>query len=409
MSTPVSPQDDLPADNAARIAIYDVLAEAPPEAGLGKPALTEDEVFSSVVGRLRILVPRELHLLGEREYVREKIAACLDDGIVELVPGVPGLIALGDKPPQIRYPDGKTRPYEAGLERARERLESDDARLRQRGIDLLRLVPSLADEQDSDGFQALVTSMRERDYLKQFPPTVSADGVVVDGRARIAAAEIAGVKVGKPEVVPRRWDTPLHRVLLAVDANWSRLSDDQRQRAYAEIASQAGRTWDSIADDLERTRVWRRTTPRPYIPTFEVKKLRYRPGGVPNIQVTSDGKVMLRSLLEAAGLSNYKINYLRGYVVEEEAKTIFAEPSESSAGRRGPVKPAIFVRIVDAIPAIENMQRDRRLRNRLLEKEWDDIRKWLIEHSSGRRHTRSVDSPTDESDAASEPVQPQVV
>jgi hypothetical protein len=398
MPNPTSTSEDLPADNAARIAIYDVLADAPWVEEFRRPALAEDELFGRVVGRLRILVPRELHLLGEREYVRNKINACVEDGIVERVPET-DLLALTGTPPRVRYPDGKIQPYEAGLEGARERLEFDDSKLRQRGIDFCRLLPSLADEPKSDGFQALVSSMRERDYLKQFPPTVGADGVVVDGRARIAAAEIAGVKVGKSEVVPRRWDTPLHRVLLALDVNWNRLSDDQRQLVYAEIASQAGRKWSTIADDLERTRAWRRATPRPYIPTFEVKKVTYRHGGVPNVQVTPDGKVMLRSLLEAAGLSNYKIKYLRGYVVEEEAKT--TSEAGSSGSRRSPVKAAIFVRIVDAIPAIENMQRDRRLKNRLVEKEWDDIRKWLVDHSPGRRQNRAPDPRADLSHANS--------
>src|SRR2546429_4032405 len=64
---------DLPADNAARIAIYDVLAAAYGET----KAISSDELFDGVIGRLRVLVPRELHLTGERAYVDEKVEACV--------------------------------------------------------------------------------------------------------------------------------------------------------------------------------------------------------------------------------------------------------------------------------------------------------------------------------------------
>jgi hypothetical protein len=80
---------------------------------------------------------------------------------------------------------------------------------------------------------------------------------------------------------------------------------------------------------------------------------------------------MLRSLLEAAGLSNYKIKDLRGYVVEEDARTQF------TANRK-----AVFVGIADAVSGITAMQRDRRRKNLKLDPQWNTIKQWLIAQTS---------------------------
>src|SRR3954452_12621719 len=72
---------ELPPDNAARIAIYDVMAAAG-----ARRQLTEDEIFARSIPRLRVLVPRERHISGELPYVREKIRMCVQAGLLEPVP-----------------------------------------------------------------------------------------------------------------------------------------------------------------------------------------------------------------------------------------------------------------------------------------------------------------------------------
>jgi hypothetical protein len=193
----------------------------------------------------------------------------------------------------------------------------------------------------------------------------------------VAAAAISDVPV--PEMrdrLPQRLDTPLQRVLLVLAVNRGRLTDEDRERVRAVVSERTERPWPEIDADLALTRAWRRATPRAYAPFFEVKKVRFRPSDQPNVQVTKDArdrKVMLRSLLEAAGLSNYKTSLLRGYVVEEEARTEF------SANRK-----AIFVGIADAISGIERMQRDRRSKKLKLDPQWETIKRWLIQQNRGR-------------------------
>ena len=65
--------EDLPRDNASRLAIYDALYAHAPVADT--PGITDEELFDQVIGRLRVLVPRELHLSGDRAYVAEKVDA----------------------------------------------------------------------------------------------------------------------------------------------------------------------------------------------------------------------------------------------------------------------------------------------------------------------------------------------
>ena len=368
---------DLPSDNGARIAIYDALADAP-STGAEPDGVSVDALFAAVIRRLRVLVPRELHLAGEHRYLQEKIDACVGSGLLERIGPGQESVRLTGTPPKVRYPDGMLRDYHQGLEPARERLDADNARLREARFDIRRHVPSLAEDTDSPEFQALVASMREHGFLKQFKVAEFSDGIVVDGRARVAAAELTGevveqltLRTKQEQSAARRRDTPLQRVLLALDANGGRLSDRDRQHVHDAVSKATRRSWPEIAADLGITREWRRAAPREYYPRFEVRPIAYRPGDDPKIMVTTDGKVMLRPLLEAGGLTNWKMKDLKEFVPIEEART------DHSAGR----KPH-FARVADLISGISVMQRTRRERKLKINPEWDNIRSWLVENFS---------------------------
>jgi hypothetical protein len=364
---------DLPPDNASRLAIYDALHEH--SSANGASTITDDELFERVIGRLRVLVPRELHLVGERSYVEEKVEACVEEGLVSLSPGGGRkLLTLTGKSPLVRYPDGEVRDYSPGLEPARERLDSDNARLRAAGFDVRRLVPSAADEPDGSAFEGLLASMREHGFLKQFPLVRYDDDVVVDGRARLRAAAILDLDVEymkygseRERTAVRRRDTPLNRVLIAVHSNLARLSLDAVRAVYEQVAEVTKRTWDETGSDLALTEAWRRSLPAEYSPQFDVRKLPFREGGEAKIQVTADNKVMLRSLVEAGGLSNYKIDILRDYVPFERARSVH------SAGRK-----AVFARAEDLIAGISAMQQERRSARRKVDSEWNQIHDWLV-------------------------------
>ena len=363
--------DDLPPDNATRLAIYDVLIADAPDA----PGVTVDELFDRVIARLRVLVPRELHLTGERAYLYEKLEACIEAGVVTRTPkSGQTLLVLAGRPPQVRYPDGGVRDYTAGMELARERLERDNARLRDARFDIRGVIPSTADNPNGAPFQALLDSMREHGFLKQFPIVEYHDGVVIDGLARVRAAAMLQLDIEymkyaseKDRTAARRRDTPLNRVLLALDSNAGRLTDDVVADVHARVSKATGRAWDETAADLELTAEWRRSIPSEYSPVFEVKRYSYRNGDEPRIQVTPDHKVMLRSLVEAAGLSNYKIDILRDYVPFERARSVY------SAGRK-----AVFARAEDLVTGISTMQADRKGSNLKLDPEWEQIRSWLV-------------------------------
>jgi hypothetical protein len=364
--------EDLPPDNAARLAIYDALC-----VGLaGIAGVSTDELFDRVIGRLRVLVPRELHLVGERTYVDEKVQVCIEAGIIATSSdNGRWLLTLTGQPPRVRYPDGEIREYSPGLEVARERLDRDNARLRDARFDARMFVPSIADDPNGAQFQALLTSMREHGFLKQFPIVKHQDDVVIDGRARLRAAAMLHLDVEylkyaseKDRTAARRRDTPLNRILVALHSNVGRLPDSVLDDVHARVAKATGRrSWDETAADLELTEEWRRSIPGEYSPVFEVKRLAYRAGDEPKIQVTADGRVMLRSLIEAGGLSNYKIDILREYVPFERARSVH------SAGRK-----AVFARAGDLITGIATMQRDRRSAKRKLDPEWEQIREWLV-------------------------------
>jgi hypothetical protein len=363
---------DLPPDNAARLAIYDALFG---EEGTPGSEVTPDELFEQVIGRLRILVPRELHNLGERTYVDEKIRACIDAGIITTrSDSGRWLLVLSGQLPQVRYPDGDIHDYTPGLELARERLDGDNARLRAVGFDVRNLVPSIADEPDGPQFKALLESMREHGFLKQFPVVEHEDGCVVDGRARVRAAAILKINVVylklltvKDKKAARRRDNPLNRVMVATHSNAERLATDHLEVVHEGVAAATRRSWAATAADLELTRGWRLSMPPEYSPVFDVEKLPYRPGDEPKVQVTSDAKVMLRSLVETAGLASYKIDtQLAEYVTIEDVRTQFS-------GRK-----AKFARADDLITGIAAMQRERRSAGRTLDPEWEQISTWLV-------------------------------
>jgi hypothetical protein len=365
---------DLPRDNASRLAIYDAICERSKAAG--GSGISDDELFESVISRLRVLVPRELHLTGDRTYVAEKVDACIQAGIIaESSDNGHRILTLTGQPPLVRYPGGEVRDYSPGLELARERLDLDNARLREAGFDVRELIPSIADEPDGDPFQALLASMREHGFMKQFPIVKYEDGDFVDGRARLRAAtmlqlDVEYLKYGsvKDRKSAHRRDTPLNRLSVAVNSNVGRLPSDIVETLYKRVADVTQRPWDKTAEDLALTQEWRRSTPAEYTPWFEVKKLAYRKDDEPKIQVTADHKVMVRSLVEAGGLASYKIGtQLSGHVPFEQARSAY------SGGRK-----ADFARADDLARGISAMQEERRAAKHKIDPEWEQIRRWLV-------------------------------
>lgn len=357
--------EELPPDNAARIVMYDAMAAATDD---GDPLLDLQVLFERVIARLRLLVPRELHVHGEEPYVRSKVAACVADGILN-VSGQLDLLRLGSKVPNIRYPDGTIRTYTAGLEPARERLDADEGRLRRGGFDIRHVVGSIANDRKSDRYRSLVISMREHGFLEYFPIIQSRSGADIDGVARRAAAAEVGLVLKKQHVVcltPRR-DTPLQTALLVMNLNADRLSGDERAKARDAIVARTGRPWLEIERDLALTREWRRVEPKEYDVKFDVKLVPLRPGGDASVQVTTDNsRVMLRSVTKAAGLPEWSRDHILPFIPHEEART-------QHTGRK-----AIFVRIDEMIAGIDKMKAMRSEQHLKVEKAWDDVRSWLI-------------------------------
>ena len=367
-------EETLPPDNGPRLAIYDAVYEH--VKSTGSPMLSENDLFDQVIGRLRVLVPRELHLRGDKAYFDEKIAVCLEAGIIAPIDdGDQKLLALTDKKPQIAYPDGVVRDYPAGLEHARERLDGDNTRLRESSFNVRKFIPSISDNPRGASFQALLTSMREHGFMKQFPVVKYDDGFIVDGLARQRAADTLKIDVEymrysspKDRKAALRRDTPLNRILVAIHSNANRLPEDAAYNTYNRVANVTRRPWDETADDLELTQEWRRVVATDYTPLFEVERLAFRPEDEPRVQVTADHKVMLRSLLEAGGLSPYKIQHqLSEFVPIEKARTAYSGGSKAD-----------FTPVEDLVSGIETMQRERRATKRKLDPEWEQIRVWLI-------------------------------
>jgi hypothetical protein len=371
-------KEELPPDNTARIVLYDVMADAA-ETEYSFDGLTEAELFNRAIPRLRVLVPRELHNLGEQHYVAAKVEACADAGVLQPHPRRDGAIILGPVVPRVRYPDGTIRAYTPGLEAARERLDADESRLRRAGFDVRRLVGSPADSKKSDRYQTLVRSMREHGFLDGFPIIEGAVGVV-DGVARLAAAVEADVPLKKHHRVkmPPRRDTPLQIALLVLDVNADRLQEDEVAKVHDVIADRTGRSWLAIESDLGISRDWRRSESKDYGATLDVKLVRYRDHEEPKVQITTDGtRIALRSLTREAGIPEWGRDHLLPHVPFEEAR----------AQSRGGGRKAIFVRVADAVHGIERMKRDRGRRGRDTDPAWDEVRQWLLSLDAGGQPT----------------------
>lgn len=365
-----SGNEEIPPDNATRVAIFDAMHEARKD---GRSALTVEELHERVLPRLRVLVPRELHVAGESAYLEDKIKVCLDARLLVTTGEHGELLALTDYAPRVRFPNDEIRDYTPGLEPARERLEADNARLRDAHFDVRDHVTSTA--ADPERFAVLVQSMREHGYLKHFPIVELSDGDVLDGRARRAAAAAAGIEVERfkwpstrDKEIARRRDTPLTRVLLVLDQNAPRLKSEDRAAVHDVIAKTTGRTWEAISADLELTQAWRGATSRGYKPTFACRILRYRPDGEPKIHVTkADNKVAIGTLLRAAGLAGHKRDWVRQFV-----------PMEAGRSDLPGAGPSAFFAPADVLlEGIETMVKERRKDKMKVDAEWAEITDWL--------------------------------
>jgi hypothetical protein len=359
-------QEDLPADNVARVVLYDALMDAANDHGFN--GIARDDLIVRVIPRLRVVVPRELHIQGEAAYVQSKIDACLEAGLLQEHARQEGLLIPGTAVPRVRYPDGSVHDYTAGLEAARERLEADEGRLRQGGFDVRQIIRSPADTAKDDRYLELKASMAEFGFLDSCPITVSASGAVVDGRARQAAAVDLGIVLKKPHHVklPARRDTPLQHALLVLTLNADRLQEEQHAEVQEAIAKRAGRPWLEIERDLALTREWRLVEPREYDAKLDVVLVPFTDRSEPKVQVTTDGsRVMLRSVMREAGIPEYSREHILQYVSSEDARTQYS-------GRQ-----AIFVGADDALRGIARMQAERRERGLKVDTGWDDIHAWL--------------------------------
>ena len=368
---PAPAPSTLEPDNATRIAIFDAMSEA--AADRGEAPLTLDELYGRVIGRLRVLVPRELHVAGERAYLAEKVEVCLGAGLLARVDGADDQFKITGAQPWVRYPDDEIQPYPPGLIAARERLDAVNNALRRAGFDVRTLVPHHGPA--SPTYQALVASMREHGFLRQFAIFRFPDGNFVDGDARVRAAADAGEevkwldleKLGEPEATKaRRRDTPLNRVLLALDSNVARLTEEDVQHIQGEVATVVGRDWTEIALDLERTREWRQAISPSYTPTFSVTPLGFEDDPNRQVLVTVDHKIQMRSLVRAAGLPEHAVDKQLKYWVHPERARI-----------SGAHRPALFAHATDLISGIEAMLADRRERKRKAVREWEEILNWL--------------------------------
>jgi hypothetical protein len=288
----------------------------------------------------------------------------------------------------IRYPDDSIRRYSAGLTAARERLEAVNSALRDRQFDVTKHLPH--HKPSSAEFKALVRSMEEHGFLKQFAIYRFGDETYVDGVARVAAANKAGVdpkwlelKKQDPEATRmRRRDTPLNRVLLALDANATRLTDEQRKHALDAAAAVAGRTWDEIDAALDLTRAWRRAVARSYTPMFDVCEIQFDGDGARKIQVTSDHKVHVTSLLRASGLAKHKFDTeLKDRVPFEMARVKGGGPA------------AVFVHVADMAEELEAMIAERRALGRKVSPEWEVSLAWLRDYAHEHGISRNAADP----------------
>jgi hypothetical protein len=357
----------LPLDNNVRLVLYDAVALSEPGQNSRPHFLAESELFERAIGRLKILFPRELHVAGREEYFREKLLSSVSDGVLQRTGD--DLLTLGPRPPKIQFPDGTIHDYPAGLEPAKQRLAADDARLANSGFDVMRLVPSFAGKTRSPEFQRLLSSIRLHGYQRNALVLEGADGTVIDGRARLAAATILKVKPAtRNDVGLARWrDTPTQRFSLGLDLNTDRLTDDDVAHARVEFARRVERPWDAIAKDLELTREWRLTKPKSYNLDFPVEGRALRPGAPEQIVVSADGtKVGLKSLVLASGLPPHHYEKFSDRIHTERRKTALTGTRQ-----------ALFVDVADALGVAEEICRHDLDRGKQVDPGWASLREWL--------------------------------
>jgi hypothetical protein len=374
---PIVRPAELAPDNSTRLVIFDALCDARDE---GTAELTFEELFERVIGRLAHMVQRELHIMGERAYVEEKVASCVEAGLLTVA--ADDRYALADDPQAwIRYPDNSIRRYPHGLTAARERLDKTNTALRERRFDITEHLPH--HKSSSREFEALVHSMQEHGFFKHAAIYRYADGTYVDGIARIAAAKRAGVepkylelRKQDPETTRlRRRDTPLERVLLAVNGNATRLTDEERRDALDKAALASGRTWEEIERDLVMTRDWRSVTARSYTSVFEVTQVPFDRDGTRTIPVSDEHKVHVPTLIWASGLKKWKW--------EKELEVYV--PTAESARYKGGGPAATFAPATDMLRGIEQMLEDRRQQKRKISPEWEVCADWLTAYISKHR------------------------
>ena len=364
--------EELPRDNAARIALFDAVALGDPDRRRG---LTEDELFSRVIPRLRRLVPQELHVQGDRDYFTSKVAASLDADLLRRLQGS-GALTLGSQDPFVQYPDGSLHRYRPGLEGARERLEGDDTKLRSKGFIVTKYLKTTPLR--SQAFSTLVDSMREHGYISALPVIESSTGDVLDGRARLRVAEqleIPAKKIPRVALEMHR-DGPLQQTLLVLDINAARIDAATREKLENAIGEITGRKWEDIRADLDLTRDWRQMKPKRYTAWLDVKIVPFKEGDPAGtgVQVTTDEtRLGLRSLMQQVGIAEYNRDHLKPYAPFEEARS-----SHSRGGKK-----THFVRVSDAINGIAAMQADRESRGLKVDHAWDELRRWLIDNLGG--------------------------
>jgi hypothetical protein len=378
----IAPPIELEPDNSTRLAIYDAMCDARAD---GADEVTFDEFFDRVIRRLRVLVPRELHNAGERTYLQEKLAICVEAGIL-VAPGDDRFTLAPDPQAWIRFPDESIRRYPHGLSAARERLDAINATLRDRAFDITNHLPH--HKASSPEFQALVRSMQEHGFFKHAAIYRFADGTFVDGVARFEAAKRAGVepkylelRQQDPETTRlRRRDTPLERVLLAVNGNAVRLTEDEQRHALDAAATTAGRTWDEIELYLAVTREWRSVIARSYTSVFEVTEVPFDSDGNRTIPVSDDHKVHVTTLLLASGLQKHKWpKELQVYV-----------PTAEMARYKGGGPAGHFAPAADMLSGIELMLEDRREQKLKISPEWSICIDWLEGYV--RKHRLTADA-----------------
>ena len=224
----------------------------------GQSALTVDELYERVIGRLRVLVPRELHNAGERAYLEEKARVCVDGRAVACRAATTRIALAPDPQAWVRYPDDSIRRYTPGLFPARERLDAVNTTGCASPFDISKHVPH-NDDPASPEFQRA----RAFDAGARLPQARS--DLPLSGRdlrrrrtpVRQRRARQASSRSDWLELRPARRSrddqgaTPGHAAEpRSAGARRQRHATDRgaaARRPDAAVAQEAGRSWDEIA------------------------------------------------------------------------------------------------------------------------------------------------------------------